>query len=82
VSTQKVIISLLSSDLMQHTRNHLIDDINPVERSDTKYHESYPRYHVSSRASPPSTPPTTMEVINAASSKNQRSATIANEKER
>jgi hypothetical protein len=47
VSSQKVIISLLSSDLMQHTRNHLIEDINPVERSDTKYHESYPRYHVS-----------------------------------
>jgi hypothetical protein len=45
VSSQKVIISLLSSDLMQHTRNHLIEDINPVERSDTKCHESYPRYH-------------------------------------
>lgn len=34
MSTQKVIIFLLSSDLMQHTRNHLIDDINPVERDD------------------------------------------------
>jgi hypothetical protein len=36
----------MSSDLMQH-RNHLIEDINPVERSDTKYHDSYPSYHVS-----------------------------------
>jgi hypothetical protein len=34
-------------DLIQHTRNHLIEDINRVERSDTKYHESDPKYHVS-----------------------------------
>ena len=33
-----------ASDLMQYARNHLIEDLNPVERSDTKYHESYPRY--------------------------------------
>ena len=46
MSSQRVIISLLSSDLMQPTRNHFIEDLNPVERSDTKYHESYPRYRV------------------------------------
>jgi len=35
-----VIISLLSSDLMQPTRGiTFIEDLKPVERSDTKYHE-------------------------------------------
>jgi hypothetical protein len=47
VSSQKVIISLLSSDLMQPTRKHLIEDLNPVERRHTKYYESYPRNHMS-----------------------------------
>jgi hypothetical protein len=36
---------LVSSDIMQHTRNHLIEDLNPMEGSVTKYPESYPRYH-------------------------------------
>jgi hypothetical protein len=39
VSSRKVII-LLSSDLMRHP-DHLIEDLNPVERNDAKYHESY-----------------------------------------
>jgi len=47
VLSRRVIISLLSSDLMQPTRNRFIEDLNPVEHSDTKYHDSYPRYHVS-----------------------------------
>jgi hypothetical protein len=25
--------------------DHLIEDLNPVERNDAKYHESYPRHH-------------------------------------
>jgi hypothetical protein len=32
---------LVSSDIMQHTRNHLIEDLNPMEGSVTKNQESY-----------------------------------------
>jgi hypothetical protein len=79
VSSQKVIISLLSSDLMQPTRKHPIEDLNPVERSNTKYYESYPRYHMSYPS---------LAALNATyhhgshhcrQQQNQRSATIANE---
>jgi hypothetical protein len=74
VSSQKVIISLLSGDLTQHTRNHLIEDLTrwnavtpSITRSYPKYHEKHPSLAAlnATYAPKPSTRPYTKEVINA-----------------